>query len=75
MIWGKWGQAQQWVELISASLCVSQDGGKLLGYHVMCGDASAGLGKLPYEKSKARRADPEDWKFMLRRQKLARYPT
>lgn len=67
MIWGEKGKAQQWVEPFFASLHVSESGDELLGYHIMCGDAAAGLGKFPYE-AHARavgRSDPEDWMFVF----------
>jgi len=61
MIWGEKGQAQQWVEPLFASLRVSENGEELLGYYIMCGDAAAGLRKLPYERhaKAAGRSDPE----------------
>ena len=67
MIWGEKGQAQQWTEPIFASLCVSESGEDLLGYHIMCGDASTGLGKLPYatHAQSAKRSNPEDWIFVF----------
>jgi hypothetical protein len=67
MIWGEKGQARQWVEPLFATLRVSESGEELLGYYVMCGDAAAGLRKLPYETHAkvAGRSDPEDWIFVF----------
>ena len=67
MIWGERGQARQWVEPLFASLRVSENGEELVGFHIMCGDAAAGLGKRPYEthaKTKLR-SDPEKWIFVF----------
>ena len=67
MIWGERKQTQQWVEPLFASLRVSENGEELLGYYILCGDAAAGLRKLPYERhaQAARRADPENWIFVF----------
>jgi hypothetical protein len=67
MIWGEKGQARQWVEPLIATLRVSENGEELLGYYVMCGDAVAGLRKVPYETyaKVSGRADPEDWIFVF----------
>ena len=67
MIWGEKGQARQWVEPLFASLRVTENGEELLGFHIMCGDAAAGLGKRPYEthaKTK-RQSDPENCIFVF----------
>jgi len=64
MIWGEKGRTQQWVEPFFASVRVSESC-ELLGYHIRCGDAAAGLAKNPYGthvKSK-RQSEPEDWMF------------
>ena len=67
MIWGERKQTQQWVEPLFASLRVSQSGEELLGYFIMCGDAAAGLRKLPCERhaQATKRPDPEDWIFVF----------
>jgi hypothetical protein len=67
MIWGERKQTKQWVEPLFASLRVSESGEELLGYYIMCGDAAAGLRKLPYERhaQAAKRSDPENWIFVF----------
>jgi hypothetical protein len=67
MIWGEKGTTKQWVEPFFASVRVSENGEELLGYHIMCGDASTGLGKVHYttHSRTAERPDPEDWIFVF----------
>jgi hypothetical protein len=67
MIWGERGKTQQWVEPFSASVRVSDNGEKLLGYQIMCGDAAKGLAKVPYGEQvrSAARSDPKDWLFVF----------
>jgi hypothetical protein len=57
----------KWVEPLFATLRVSENGEELLGYYVMCGDAAAGLRKVPYETHAkvVGRSDPEDWIFVF----------
>jgi len=71
MIWGEKGRTQQWVEPFFASVRVSESC-ELLGYHIMCGDAAAGLAKNRYGmhvKSKTQ-SEPEDWMFVFSQAKL-----
>jgi len=66
MIWGTKGSGQQWLEPFFASVRASEDA-RLLSYHIMCGDAATGLGKLPYTMNAAtvKRSDPMDWVFVF----------
>jgi hypothetical protein len=66
MVWGTKGSARQWLEPFFAIVRASEDA-KLLGYHIMCGDAATGLGKLRYTTSAAsvKRPDPTDWFFVF----------
>lgn len=66
MIWGAKGSGRQWVEPFFASVRASEDE-NLLAYHIMCGDAATGLGKLPYAMyaATAKRSDPTDWVFVF----------
>ena len=59
MIWGAKGSGQQWVEPFFASVRASEDE-NLLGYHIICGDAATGIGKMPYAMyvTATKRSDP-----------------
>ena len=66
MIWGAKGVRHQWIEPFFASVSASEDE-RLLGFHIMCGDAATGLGNLPYAPGAAttRRSNPTDWVFVF----------
>jgi hypothetical protein len=61
------GRTQQWIEPFFASLRVSESGEELLAYHIMCGDAAAGLRQSPYatQAETVERCNPEDWIFVF----------
>jgi hypothetical protein len=65
MIWAERGQTREWIEPFLAHVQIPAAGQDTFRFKIFCGDASRGLGTVPYSMSPGRAtlADPGKWLF------------